>query len=81
MSNVLRNLPSVNELLDSPPLRRLIDRASRNVVVAGVRSFLENLRNEVQRHGCGYPSAHAQRVGGADRPVDYDRGRTPICGR
>ncbi len=48
MSNVLRNIPSVNELLESPPLRKLIDRASRNVVVTGVRSFLENLREEVQ---------------------------------
>ena len=48
MSNVLRNIPSVNELLDSPALRNLIDRASRNVVVTGVRSFLENLRTEVQ---------------------------------
>ena len=33
MSNVLRNIPSVNELLDSPPLRTLVDRVSRNVVV------------------------------------------------
>jgi L-seryl-tRNA(Ser) seleniumtransferase len=45
---VLRNIPSVNELLDSPPLRKLIDRASRNAVVTGVRQFLENLRSEVQ---------------------------------
>jgi L-seryl-tRNA(Ser) seleniumtransferase len=48
MSNVLRNLPSINELLDSPPLRRLIDRANRSVVVTGVRKFLDNLRSELQ---------------------------------
>ncbi len=48
MGNVLRNIPSVNELLDSPPLRKLVDRASRSVVVSGVRDFLENLRGEVQ---------------------------------
>ena len=29
MTNVLRNIPSVNELLDKPPLRKLIDRANR----------------------------------------------------
>jgi L-seryl-tRNA(Ser) seleniumtransferase len=48
MSNVLRNIPSINELLDSPPLRQLIDRANRSVVVTGVRNFLDNLRSELQ---------------------------------
>ncbi len=48
MSNPLRNIPSVNELLESPPLRKLVDRVSRNVVVSGVRSFLDNMRSEVQ---------------------------------
>jgi L-seryl-tRNA(Ser) seleniumtransferase len=48
MSNVLRNIPSVNELLDKPALRNLVDRANRNTVVSGVRRFLDNLRTEVQ---------------------------------
>jgi L-seryl-tRNA(Ser) seleniumtransferase len=48
MSNVLRNLPSVSELLESPPLRKLVQRVNRNVVVAGARDFLDNLRGEVQ---------------------------------
>ncbi|MCH5372820.1 MAG: L-seryl-tRNA(Sec) selenium transferase, partial [Planctomycetes bacterium] len=48
MSNVLRNIPSVNELLERPPLKNLVDRASRSTVVSGVRHFLENLRQEVQ---------------------------------
>jgi L-seryl-tRNA(Ser) seleniumtransferase len=48
MSNLMRNIPSVNELLESPPLRALVDRANRNVVVSGVRNFLENFRNEVK---------------------------------
>ena len=48
MSNVLRNIPSVNELLEKPALRKLVDRANRNTVVSGVRHFLDNLRNEVQ---------------------------------
>lgn len=48
MPNPLRNIPSVNELLDSPPLRKLVDRASHSVVVSGVRDFLDNLRSEVQ---------------------------------
>ena len=48
MSNVLRNIPSVNELLDSPPLKKLTERANRSTVVSGVRHFLENMRSEVQ---------------------------------
>jgi L-seryl-tRNA(Ser) seleniumtransferase len=48
MSNVLRNIPSVNELLESPPLRRLASFANRTTVVSGVRHFLDNLRQEVQ---------------------------------
>ena len=45
---VLRNIPSVSELLDSPPLRGLVDRVSHNVVTSGIRTFLENLRRDVQ---------------------------------
>ncbi len=46
--NPLRNIPSVNELLESPPLRSLVDRLSHNVVVGGVRGFLDDLRKQVQ---------------------------------
>jgi len=46
--NPLRSLPSVNELLESPPLRKLMDRISRNVVVSTVRTALDELRSEVQ---------------------------------
>ena len=45
---MLRNIPSVNELLEYPPLKSLVHTASHNVVVSGVRSFLENLRTNVQ---------------------------------
>jgi L-seryl-tRNA(Ser) seleniumtransferase len=47
-SNVLRNLPSVNDLLETAPLRRLRENLSHNVVVGGVRTFLENVRRDVQ---------------------------------
>ncbi|NLX97379.1 MAG: L-seryl-tRNA(Sec) selenium transferase [Rhodopirellula sp.] len=46
--NPLRNIPSVNELLESPPLRRLVDRISHNVVVSTVRNVLDEVRSEVQ---------------------------------
>ena len=47
-SKPLRNIPSVHELLESPPLQHLVERANRNVVVNGVRTFLDNLRQEMQ---------------------------------
>lgn len=45
--NPLRNIPSVNELLESPPLKKLVDRISHNVVVSTVRTVLDEVRNEV----------------------------------
>src|ERR1700682_3371179 len=47
-TNLLRNLPSVNELLESPQLKGLVNKVSHNVVVTRVRSFLDDLRSEVQ---------------------------------
>jgi len=46
--NPLRNIPSVNELLESPPLRGLVERISHNAVVSTVRTALDELRNEMQ---------------------------------
>jgi L-seryl-tRNA(Ser) seleniumtransferase len=43
----LRKIPSVTELLESPPLKGLIDRVSRTVVVDGVRSFLSDFRSQI----------------------------------
>jgi L-seryl-tRNA(Ser) seleniumtransferase len=48
MQNPLRNIPSVNELLESPQLANLVDRVSHNVVVTEVRHFLDRLRDDVQ---------------------------------
>ncbi|MCA9121206.1 MAG: L-seryl-tRNA(Sec) selenium transferase [Planctomycetaceae bacterium] len=48
MQNPLRSIPSVNELLERPELKNLVDRVSHNVVVTEVRGFLERLREDVQ---------------------------------
>jgi len=45
----LNRLPSVTELLDKPPLRALYDRWNRSVVAGGVRSFLDELKNDLRR--------------------------------
>jgi L-seryl-tRNA(Ser) seleniumtransferase len=46
--NLLRNIPSVNELLENPQLKALIDKVSHHAVVTRVRTFLDDLRQEVQ---------------------------------
>lgn len=66
MQNPLRKIPSVTELLESPQLKHLVNRVSHNVVVTGVRSFLEDLREEVQSTATDLniptPSELAQRI-------------------
>ncbi len=59
-SNLLRHLPSANELLEKPPIRALADRWNRSVVAAGVRSFLEELRADLERRAADVhlPSLH-----------------------
>jgi L-seryl-tRNA(Ser) seleniumtransferase len=46
--NPLRNIPSVSELLESPPLKALVDRINRNAIVGAVRTVLDEMRTEVQ---------------------------------
>jgi L-seryl-tRNA(Ser) seleniumtransferase len=47
-SNLLRNIPSVGELLEKPQLKMLVDRVSHNVVVSRARNYLDELRNQLQ---------------------------------
>lgn len=47
-SNFFDKIPSINELLDSPPLKQLVSVASRNVVVTNVKSFVERMATDVQ---------------------------------
>jgi len=46
---ILNRLPSVSELLDKPQVRALADRWNRSVVAGGVRSFLEDFKNDLRR--------------------------------
>lgn len=48
MDNPLRHLPSVNELLENPQIRQLVDKASHNAVVDGVRNVLDDVRSRVR---------------------------------
>jgi len=53
MPNVFQNLPSVGELLESPPLKSLIDRVNRNVVVHRVKQFLDDMQSQVRAAAAG----------------------------
>jgi len=48
MSNLLRNIPSVTELLEKPALQQISNSLHRSVVVNHVRGFLDQLRSQVQ---------------------------------
>lgn len=47
MPNLFRKLPSVTQLLESPQLKQMVETVNHNVVVDGVRSFLDELREQV----------------------------------
>jgi len=47
MPNIFRNLPSVNQLLENPRLKEMVDNVNHRVVVDGVRTFLDDLRVQV----------------------------------
>ena len=47
-NNVFKNIPSVNELLENPQLKTLVDKVSHHAVVSEVRTFLDGLRDELK---------------------------------
>ncbi|MCH2183035.1 MAG: L-seryl-tRNA(Sec) selenium transferase [Mariniblastus sp.] len=49
MPNPLRNLPSVNQLLESEPLKKMVETVNHNVVADGVRTFLDDLRKQASK--------------------------------
>jgi len=48
-ANLLRHIPSVNELIEHPQLRALRDKVSHSVVVSKVRALLEEVREEARQ--------------------------------
>lgn len=47
MANPFRNLPSVNQLLESDRLKQMVETVNHSVVANGVRDFLDDLRTQV----------------------------------
>jgi L-seryl-tRNA(Ser) seleniumtransferase len=54
--DILNRLPSVSELLEKPPVRALAERWNRSVVAGRVRTFLEELRGDIERRAADLPS-------------------------
>jgi L-seryl-tRNA(Ser) seleniumtransferase len=48
MATVLGNFPSIQELLESPPLKTLVERVNPTRVMTSVRSFVDGMRQELQ---------------------------------
>lgn len=75
-NNLFRNIPSVNELLENPQLKGLVDKVSHHAVVTRVRTFLDDLRVELQSAAADakLPSASelaetiARRILASDQP-------------
>lgn len=53
-SDLFSRLPSVNELLDKQPVRVLVDRWNRSAVADSVRSFLTELRSDIERRAADF---------------------------
>lgn len=49
MANPFRNLPSVNQLLESERLKKMVETVNHSVVANGVRDFLDDLRHQVSQ--------------------------------
>ncbi|MEM7456957.1 MAG: L-seryl-tRNA(Sec) selenium transferase [Planctomycetota bacterium] len=49
MPNPFRNLPSVNQLLELAPLKKMVETVNHQVVADGVRNFLDELRGQVSQ--------------------------------
>ena len=47
MANIFRNIPSVNELLESPQLKKIVENVNHQVVVDGVRTFIDDLKETI----------------------------------
>ena len=69
MPNIFRNLPSVNQLLESPQLKQMVETVNHNVVVDGVRTFLDDLRTQVSNAAEDVPIPSPNEI--ADKIADW----------
>jgi len=70
MSRLFTSLPSLNDLLETQPLKGVIDRVGRNQVVAETARFLDRLRLQAQTTGAVCVSVHNAGPGAASCALD-----------
>ena len=68
-NNVFKRIPSVTELIEKAPLKTMVDKVSHNVVVNEVRSFLDNMRQEIKSKADDYQVPSANEL--AERIADW----------
>jgi L-seryl-tRNA(Ser) seleniumtransferase len=68
-TELLRQIPSVDELLTLPPLAELANRVSRNLIVEAARTVLERLRDDIARGLAIHPAEPQVLAGQVAREV------------
>ena len=77
--SLLERIPSVHELLENPTLRSMVDRVNHHVVVNEVRTFLDQLRQEIRTRAGDFQLPTATEL--ADRIADWIQKREQSCMR
>jgi L-seryl-tRNA(Ser) seleniumtransferase len=76
MANLFRNLPSVTQLLENPRLKQVVENVNHRVVVDSVRTFLDDVREQVTAATEDVQIPTVQEL--ADRIADWvEREETP----
>ena len=68
-SDLLRNLPSVSELLGHPQVKSVVERLNQSVATTKVRGFLDDLRTELAQRADNLPMPTLREV--VDRVTRY----------
>jgi len=68
-SDLLRHLPSVNDLIENPQVKKVVQRLNESVVTTRVRSFLDELRDEISQRADNLPLPTLREV--VDRVTRY----------
>lgn len=72
-NDLFSRLPSVNDLMENPRIKSLVDRVQELEVTNGVRQFVERMRREVSRRALDAPIPSIGEI--ADRAARFILGR------
>jgi len=77
VNSPFRSLPSLSEVLESPPLKGLVDRVQRHVLVARAREVLDELRSQLQSATSQVPIPNPTEL--AQRVADWFQAAHPTA--